>query len=777
MLTLSPVHYADLKRSGLSDDTITEAGFATVPPRAIRKRLGFDFPDLGSVYEIPYPGCEGFARFRCFPADGKKVARYLQKKDTRNHLYIPAATSTLSDTAATLYVTEGEKKALKACQEGLSCIALGGLWNWKDKDADGLIPDFDKLSLIGRTVGLIPDNDWLLPNVHGYKKNLLQAVDGLAYTLIDRGAKVHIVELPAGPAKGIDDYLLTHTVAEFLALPTKQVRRLTIDEAVAEATLDTLDAVLKRVAGIPSQVKQEALIAELSRRLKVSRTALKKDLKRHGARMDSDKADTNGLPMLALFPALIDLAEDDGKTVFLVKDAGGLRTEAVAEVDGVNYVPPGKEHLPFLLPRAENCLSHYQADDRSLFDDLLAYYRRFSYLPAEQWPIIGLYTFASYLQDHQDIHYQAMLLFHAVPERGKSRTGKAITYVAFRGVHVVDMRESNLFRYSGNLGATIFFDIMDLWKKAEKNGSEDVLLLRCEKGATVARVLYPEKGAFHDTVRYLIGGYTIMASNAEVHKILGSRCLTFSMPNAPGNYENPTPEIGRELKERLVGWRARMMSRPLADLMPIEGISGRLWDICKPLFQLCRVVCPERFEALVDVITAIAGQRIQEKRESFDGLLVNVIYEMTQGDADHFDIPTADVAERFNELWRGDKPKSKEWTGRRLKALGIQTDTKNRFSMIRLDRVSLNTVLAQYGFPVVEITSKTSQTLQDAKNIDASPFEVLFEDVIDKKNLARTSQTVHAVNTSSCKDVEDVEVIPEVFANVAEQANLKAVRL
>jgi hypothetical protein len=167
-----------------------------------------------------------------------------------------------------------------------------------------------------------------------------------------------------------------------------------------------------------------------------------------------------------------------------------------------------------------------------------------------------------------------------------------------------------------------------------------------------------------------------MASNAEVHKILGSRCLTFSMPNAPGNYENPTPEIGLDIKERLVAWRGKMMDAPLPDIQPMEGISGRLWDITKPLFQICRVACPERFEALVDSVLDIAGQRVQEKKESFDGLLVQVIFEMTHGDADHFDIPTADVATRFNELWNGDKPKSKEWTGRRLKALGVRTDTK-----------------------------------------------------------------------------------------------------
>lgn len=684
-----PNHLTDLRKSGLSDETITAGGFQSVPPRLIRKKLGFDFPDLNSLYEIPYHDCDGFSRFRCFAAEGKQVKKYLQPKGTKNRLYIPlAVASTLSDLTTALYVTEGEKKALKACQEGLACVAIGGLWNYRDKES-GLISDFDKITWTGRTVSIVPDNDYLLPNVHGYEKNLKEAVQGLAYALIDKGAKVSIIELPEGPVKGLDDYLLTHSVTEFLALPSKPVRKLTLEEAVAEATLDSLDNVLKRIAKIPSAAKQEALVAELSRLLKISKTALKKDLKRHGAKLEGEQTDKSGLPMTAIFPGLVDLVEDDGKAVFLIKDASGLRVETVVDIDGTEHIPPDKTDIPFLLPRAEQCLSHYQADDRLLFDDLLTYFRRFSFLPDDQWLVVGLFTLSTYCQDHPAIRYSPMILFHAAPERGKSRSGKAVSYVAYRGVHLVDMRETNIFRYSGNLGATIFFDIMDLTKAIERAGSTDIMLLRYEKGATVPRVLNPDKGAFKDTTHYPVFGPTIMASNAPVFKILGSRCITYTMPNAPGNYENPSKELGQGMRERLVAWRGKMMDRPLPDILPIDGISGRLWDITKPLFQICQVVCPERFDALVAAILDIAGQRVQEKKESFDGLLVQVIFEMTQGDADHFDIPTADVTIRFNELWVSDKPKSTEWTGRRLKALGVKTDTKNRFSMIRLDREAL----------------------------------------------------------------------------------------
>ncbi len=201
-LNLAPEHYADLKKSGLSDDTIREAGIKAVPPDQINKKLDFNVHGLVSMYEIPFD--DEYSRFRVFYESGKGVdksgkpkPKYLTRKDLENRLYIPSnAKSILNDISIPLEITEGEKKALKACQEGLYCIAVTGLWNWKIKGKNELIPDFDKIKLNGRKVILTPDNDWLEPNRNGYRKNLEQAVHRLSYLLIDRGAKVYWRELP-----------------------------------------------------------------------------------------------------------------------------------------------------------------------------------------------------------------------------------------------------------------------------------------------------------------------------------------------------------------------------------------------------------------------------------------------------------------------------------------------------------------------------------------------------------------------------------------------------
>jgi len=194
-MNLHPLHLQDLRRSGLADETIELAGIESLIPKNIEKETGCHNDKLSSAYRIPYGN--GFNRYRCFYLEGASGAKYLQRKNSGNHLYIPANFNRdiLQDATKTIFITEGEKKALRACQSGIPCIGLSGLWNWKNKGTNALIDDFNAIKLAGRTVKIIPDDDWKQPNIHGYKTNLEKAVYGLAGKLKERGARVFIVNL------------------------------------------------------------------------------------------------------------------------------------------------------------------------------------------------------------------------------------------------------------------------------------------------------------------------------------------------------------------------------------------------------------------------------------------------------------------------------------------------------------------------------------------------------------------------------------------------------
>jgi hypothetical protein len=372
-------------------------------------------------------------------------------------------------------------------------------------------------------------------------------------------------------------------------------------------------------------------------------------------------------------------------------------------------------------------LRYFAQKDKALYDDIISYLKRFSALDDEQWTIVAHYVFLTYLHDHTDIDYCPNILFNAVPERGKSRTGKSIAYVAFRGIHLFDLREPTIFRYSQNFHGTLFFDLMDISKKAERSDCKDILLLRYEKGAKCSRVLYPDQGAFNDTVYYDIYGPTIIASNEQLDKILETRCLPINMPNIPGNYENPRKELGLELKERLTAWRAKHLSTKFVDMEPIEGISGRLWDLAKPLFFINSLL-PVNHQILQDSIIAIAGEKHDSRKDTIEGRLVAIIKEITnEGGLDRFmewSIKVNDIRTKLNQDRPEDRQVSPQWIGKRLKSMSFRNRNVHGYSEITITSAEYAMILKQYGYAGRE-SAKPTNSLPEKNEQDHNVLRVV----------------------------------------------------
>jgi len=431
----------------------------------------------------------------------------------------------------------------------------------------------------------------------------------------------------------------------------------------------------------------------------------------------------NDSSLSAYFPGLVDVCiNDEGQLVYAILKDGELvlAQEYITETESFSI--PERKHLPFTIPRATEVLRYFSQEDITLYDDLLSHQKRFSALDDEQWAIVAHYVFLTYLHDHPGIDYCPYILFNAVPERGKSRTGKSVAYVAFRGIHLIELREATIFRYSQNLHGTLFLDLLDISKKAERGGCDDILLLRYEKGAKCCRVQYPDQGPFNDTVYYDIYGPTIIASNEPLHKILETRCLPITMPNRPGNYENPRPELSLELKERLTAWRAKHLLSAFADMEPIEGISGRLWDITKPLFFVNSLL-PVDFQILEESILAIAGEKDESRKDTVEGRLVAIIKEITDENAYaeslEWSIKTGDVRARYNQGKPEDRHASSQWIGKRLKRMSFHNRIVHGYSEIKLTLDEYVMILKQYGYSSGE-SSKPTHSLpeKDEQNRD-----------------------------------------------------------
>jgi hypothetical protein len=379
--------------------------------------------------------------------------------------------------------------------------------------------------------------------------------------------------------------------------------------------------------------------------------------------------------MTAVFPGLVDLVLDDNGTIgFLMKNPEGFYfTPKEASADGSKvYIPPSRNQLLWDLVPVERVYQHYRAADApgwdaALFDALLDYYHRVSELPAEGYYILlAADTMLGYLIEKAS--YAPIIAFVGGPDRGKSRTAKAMTRVGYRGVTINSLREAHVIRLSERFRGLISFDVMDIWKKAGK--SADVILDRYERGKLIPRVYKPSLATFGDTQYFDVFGNTIIVSNFLPPEVLATRCVEINMPVATRAFpEEGIRETAMELKARLTAFRAKYMDCALPDV-PVPS-SNRLGDIIKPLLQIIRLVRPDKEGDFLALVREIERSRLIDRADTFEARMIRAIIG-NQSKVAHGSLPVEAITEALNDGKKGNFRLTPQKIGRQLKALGFK---------------------------------------------------------------------------------------------------------
>jgi len=407
------------------------------------------------------------------------------------------------------------------------------------------------------------------------------------------------------------------------------------------------------------------------------------------------------------FPGLVDLVEQDGRPAFLINEGDNLNVKDRVEIGGLVLMPPSLSQIPWLLPRGDRVLQAAKANepDRALFDALVAYHRSISELPGDAYyELMAAWVMHTYLLE--SVQYSPIICHFAVPERGKSRTGKGMIFAAYRGIHVESLREAYIIRVAHSFQGAIFFDVLDLWGKARHAKSEDIILHRFEKGAKVPRVLYPDRGPFEDIVYYEVFGPTIVATNEPVHQALDSRAIQVNMPHTTRRYESEvTPELALPLKERLVVFRARHMGTALPACL--KPACGRLGDILKPLLQIILLVKPEIAGNFQKLVRQIEQARRLEKAETLEARILRTVVALEDQVA-RGALSLKEIVEALN----AGRPERFHLTAKRvaslLKAMGLKLMRGDRGEAVIIwDEVTIGRLLRAYG---VEPSSESSES-------------------------------------------------------------------
>jgi hypothetical protein len=144
---------------------------------------------------------------------------------------------------------------------------------------------------------------------------------------------------------------------------------------------------------------------------------------------------------------------------------------------------------------------------------------------------------------------------------------------------------------------------------------------------------------------------------------------------------------------------------------PIEGISGRLWDITKPMF-LVNSLLPVDSHILEESILAIAGEKDESMRDTIEGRLVAVIKEITSEFAldrsVEWSIKTGDIRTRYNQGKPENRHVSSQWIGTRLKRMSFHNRKVHGYSEIKITSDEYATLLKQYGYAAGESAKPTN---------------------------------------------------------------------
>lgn len=248
---LRPDHADHLAQFGIPPEMLEAAGVQSVGDSEARETLGlhgYHGADLGGILftsNHPLKGVRVGGRIRLdhpLP-DGSK---YISEPGCRHLFFAPFPKEWLTDTSITVVFVESEKAALalqalaKRVGRKLIVIALGGCWGWRrqagkrplpnggSEPETGSSPDFDLISWAGRTTNLAFDSN------ASTNPKVRKARRALAQELADRGANVHIADVPAiEGVNGPDDLIAVS--GDDAMLSALNAARLFADCALAEA--------------------------------------------------------------------------------------------------------------------------------------------------------------------------------------------------------------------------------------------------------------------------------------------------------------------------------------------------------------------------------------------------------------------------------------------------------------------------------------------------------------------------------------------------------------
>ena len=463
--------------SGISDEVIAERGYRSISASQARE-CGFAPSQCLSGLLIPVWTPDGTNPLSILRPDQPrvekdgKVLKYEMPRGQSVRLDCPPrCRATLADPNTPLWITEGVKKGDALASRGQCAIALLGVWNFKganDKGGVTLLADFDYIALNGRQVNIVFDSDVMTkPQVRG-------ALDRLTEHLQRKGAHVTAVYLPQsnGAKTGVDDYLLTRTVADL--------------EGLAERP---------RPAAKPA-----APIVELLDEQPPTLTRPLQLLGGHGhaaAWLWVKTTVTERLDSRSGYIVRVDPPEErTERRLFIVRDDGTIFGDGERPMEELGLqvamaMPPRPSRL-WTARGVKDYMAGKRPEARRVFGQLVAlidHFMSFDRSLADQKTmaeLVACYALSTWLLDA--FHVVGYLWPNGTAGTGKTKLGVLVCEIAHLGEVLLSGSTHACLRDLADLGATLLFDDAEALSDPKKSDPDkrNLLLAGNRRGSAVA---------------------------------------------------------------------------------------------------------------------------------------------------------------------------------------------------------------------------------------------------------------------------------------------------
>ena len=662
-------HVKDLTASGIKVETARGAGLYSATSVNLAKLLGFSLPNntTGTVY--PYDD-NGYCRVKLFPAlaGEKGTMRYAQPSGSGVKLYIPPfVRHAISNPTIGLFITEGEKKALKACQEELPCIAIGGLWSWVQNGQP--ISDFDDIAWVERSVTIVPDSDvWTRPD-------LLKAVYALGMELESRGAKISVSIIPSEEEKkfGLDDYLTTHGSSAF-----NKLKRINLKHKGFSKVRDWHKEWVKRKERAEEPPEAKRLIEKIKtvRHLNPAQDFL-------------DGLLWFGIPV-------------DEHIVLINSERKVIMEDQLP--DGMELRESGFDLCRFSKEGITSFLAGETINGNTLVLELRKYFRRFLVFRDRRiYPLLAIWTMGTYVYQIFRV-FPYLSLRSPTKECGKSRSQDLLSVVCFNATNrETSPTEATLFRGPGKNGGTVLLDeIEGLRNDRDRFGNLlSVLNSGFERGGSVTRL--EKRGEKFIDVSYPTFCPRALAGINKLADTLEGRSITIFLERKLRTEKVERFSRSREFeamqatRDRLYTWAlthapyiAKVYEK-IDSFKALDGLGDRERDLWEPLITIALLCDSEKGEALTltDELCSLAHDLSKVRAETDTANVTQVLDVLGKvlGDSSELRITPTDLLKKFKGTVYFEWLMSTKALAGLLAPLGIISNSQRRPETGRVSRM------------------------------------------------------------------------------------------